>query len=297
MSYNITKTDGSKLIELVEEVINSEAVSNIGLIGKLSPNYGETQSNNFVHLAENFAAETFPKTPLKGMLCYRTDRKGLYICVNDNVDETNIEESWVKLPSVKFETLEPPASSAQKGDMWFNEETKKLYVFDSILKKWVCIGPDDYLNSISTTDVGETGDGSVYTYTYNFDKNKELNDTSYLATIKIIGKEIIPSDSSLYGIKETETAAWIVKMLINSYTKTINDEDAVMREIVGEPNYETIGRTLGVAQDWTVETKLEDVNHNLQVIVKGSPTNSKDELKIQWVINVEMTKVYDKGEI
>lgn len=295
MSYNIVRTDGSKLVELASEMIDSDTVSNIGLIGKLSPNYGETQSNNFVHLAENFASDIFPQSPLKGMLCYRTDRKGLYVCINDNVDETNLEESWVKLPSVKFETIEPPASSAQKGDMWFNEETKRLYVFDSILKQWVCVGPDDYLNSITRTDVGSTGDGSVYTYTFDFDKAKELNDTSYLVTINVVGKEIIPESSSLYGIKESETVAWTVRMLINSYTKTINDENAVVRTIVGEPNYETIGRTEGVAQDWTIDTKIDDVNHNLQVVLKGSPTNSKDELKVQWAVDIKMVKVYDKG--
>lgn len=295
MSYNIVRTDGSKLVELASEMIDSDTVSNIGLIGKLSPNYGETQSNNFVHLAENFASDIFPQAPLKGMLCYRTDRKGLYVCINDNVDETNLEESWVKLPSVKFESVEPPASSAQKGDMWFDENTKRLYVFDSDLKKWICVGPEDFYNSISKTEIGSTGDGSVYTYTFDFDKAKELNDTSYLVTINVIGKEIIPVTSSLYGIKETETVAWTVRMLINSYTKTINDENAVVRTIVGEPNYETIGRTLGVAQDWTIDTKIDDVNHNLQVVLKGSPTNSKDDLKVQWAVDIKMVKVYDRG--
>ena len=63
MTYNITKTNGTIVKELGENIIDFDTISYIGLIGKLSPNYGETQSNNFIHLAENFANATAPENP------------------------------------------------------------------------------------------------------------------------------------------------------------------------------------------------------------------------------------------
>ena len=86
MTYTIRHADNSKLIELESEIIDTETVSGIGLIGYLTPNYGETQSNNFVHLVENFANYTFPENPLKGQLFYKLSSNtdgSLYLCVSN----------------------------------------------------------------------------------------------------------------------------------------------------------------------------------------------------------------------
>lgn len=291
MSYEIYKTNGTKLV-IEDNTIDYDTVSNIALIGKLSPNYGADQSSNFVRLSENFANEEFPEKPLLGMLCYNTAKKGLFLCINQNVTEDNIDDCWLKLPNVKFETTQPAISTAQNGDLWFNNESKSLYIFDSSSKKWILIGPDGYLNKLTNNITATTGESGEYIYTYDFDANKEKANTSYLVTAKIVAKEIIPDTSSLYGTKATETAAWIVRMLINSYDYVVGGVSISKREIVGAPNYETIGKTSGAASDWTVQAMIESANQNLQIKLKGMPTSSKDKLKVNWTVNVEMMKVY-----
>ena len=137
MTYNITKTNGTIVKELGENIIDFDTRSSIGLIGKLSPNYGETQSNNFIHLAENFANATAPENPLVGMIYFNTIDKSLYMCTDE------IQKSWTKLVSMKFEQPKNPKT----GDMYYDKEHKQLYVYDDTIKtagKWVLIGPDNY---------------------------------------------------------------------------------------------------------------------------------------------------------
>lgn len=304
MTYSLTLSNGEDFKEIQENEIETilysktentnDATGGLALIGKLTANYGGHQSNNFIRLAENFANSYFPKDPLKGMLCYRSDKKSLYVCISETDNSKNEFENWMKLPSVILDTLEPDKKNAQNGDMWFKNDDKKLFIFDGETKSWICIGPEDYLYSINVSSALTTTEGNSCSYTYDFSGNNEANCSSYLATIKIIGKEIISESSDLFGHKATETASWIIKLLINSYDKINGDngDKTVIREIVGEPSYETIGRTSGVAKDWAVNVKLNTL-YNLQVDMVGEPTNSNNGMKMKWGINVEMNKIYD----
>lgn len=292
MSYSIKKTDGSELIELKENTgVNSSIVSNIGLISKLTPNYGGIQSENFIHLAENFANDTFPSNALKGMLCYRNDLQSLYLCINPFAN--NDDERWKKIPNVNLSSIEPNISSAEQGDFWFNEKSKKLFIFDKETKNWICIGPEDYLNKISLSLTAETGASDKYVYEYDFQNNKEYDNTSYLVQIKIIGKEIIQPTSSLYNTVIPQTAGWTIKCLINSYPTTIDDISFINREIIGNPCYELIGKSNGIAKDWNVDVKINS-NKNLEITTFGLPTSYIDETYVKWLINIEMNKVFDK---
>ena len=118
MTYNITRTNGFNLVDLDENVIDTTTISGIGLIGKLTPNYGETQSNNFVHLVENFSNEEFPENPITGQLCYRSDVKSLYLCVN----EQSIDK-WRKILLIIEQNTQPTATD---GILWFNTDTNVL---------------------------------------------------------------------------------------------------------------------------------------------------------------------------
>lgn len=292
MGYDIKKTDGTQIYGkegLAEGIIDNEKISNIGLIGKLYPNYGETQSNNFVHLAENFANESYPQNPLVGMLCYRKDLQSLYVCINENIlpEETR----WKKIPNVNISDYEPLVSAAEHGDLWFNDQDKKLYIFDKLNTKWIAIGPEDYLNKSSVTTQITSGASNETRFIYDFNENKEYDNTSYLATIKIIGKEIIQNDSTYSLNKETETGAWIVKCLINSFELKSSEQKYTERKIIGEPTYELIGKTNGVAENWDVKVLINN-DKNLEVIVYGEPTNYTDYTYINWLINIDMIKVF-----
>lgn len=305
MSYILTLTNGTKFGVIEEnEILGDDTLSGIGLIGKLSPNYGETQSNNFLHLTENFANTLFPEIALRGQLCYKynveTNEGSIYVCSNQYnahtestiFDDSIVEKYWIKLPTVKLDEKEPEVILAKNGDLWYNPKTKKLYVFDSDSSKWICVGPDDYLNTINETQVLESDSSPYATFTYNFDENKEFATTSYLVTAKVVGKEIFGEGTSYYGT-ETNTAGWIIKCLINSYAFNIGDETSVKREIVGHPTYEMIGKTDG-ADDWKAEMVIDNIDdYNLDINVYGKPKNAKTD-KVKWVVNLEMIKVYEE---
>lgn len=268
MTYSITKTDGTIIKELDENVIEFDVVSNIGLIGKLSPNYGETQSNNFIHLAENFAGINKPEKPLDGMTYFNTDDKSLYICTDAN------QKKWVKLLSIKYETSDNP----QNGDMYYDQDLKQLFIFDDSIEPlgdWVLIGPDNYTNKKKYNTVLETSNNlSETSYEIPFESN-----TSNLVTIKIVGSEKISEDSVNYGIKEPECSAWIYKLLVNSYITTNGD----IVKIIGSPTYELIGKT-----DNDFNIKLAIKENRLNITVSGQVSDKLS--KILWEIDAEVLK-------
>lgn len=271
MAYNITKTNGVKLKELEENVIDFDTLSKIGLIGKLSPNYGETQSNNFVHLAENFANNTAPETPLLGMVYFNTNDKSLYMCTDE------VQKKWTKLASIKFE----PTKDPQNGDMYYDVDQHQLFVYDGTIKpygEWVLIGPDNYTNKRKYSTVLTTSSNMYESnYEVNFDSK-----TSNLITVKIVASEKISEKSTSYGRKVPECSAWIYKMLVNSYVTT--DGDVV--KIVGSPTYEIIGQTNG-ATKWSINPTIVDNRLLISVVGKVDDVLSS----INWEIDVEVLKV------
>lgn len=271
MVYNITKTNGIKLKELEENVIDFSTVSNIGLIGKLSPNYGETQSNNFIHLAENFASNEAPELPLLGMVYFNTNDKTLYMCTDE------IQKIWTKLVAMKFE----PTKDPQTGDMYYNENQHQLFVYDDTIKpygEWVLIGPDNYTNKKKYATVLKTSNNM---YESNYELSFDAN-TSNLITVKIVANEKISEKSNNYGKKLPECSAWIYKMLVNSYL-TLDGEDVKM---IGSPSYEIIGQT-DKAIDWKITPSINDNRLLLTVFGKADDVLST----IDWEIDVEVLKV------
>ena len=93
-----------------------------------------------------------------------------------------------------------------------------------------------------------------------------------------------------YGVRKPESAAWIYKMLVNSYT---NENANQVIEIVGNPNYELIGRTSGEALNWTVNPQI--YNNYLRIRVNGvgttSPVITSEMDSVEWEIDVEIIKV------
>lgn len=78
MAYNITKTDGSPLVTIPDNTLNTTA-SSLTLIGRNAVNFGLAIDQNFVNLLQNFAKNTAPVHPLKGQIWYDTNLNGLRI--------------------------------------------------------------------------------------------------------------------------------------------------------------------------------------------------------------------------
>jgi hypothetical protein len=70
MSYNINRADGTNLLVLTDNTVNTKY--SVTFIGKMVPNYGTAVNTNFLRLLENSAAATAPLIPVRGQLWYDT---------------------------------------------------------------------------------------------------------------------------------------------------------------------------------------------------------------------------------
>lgn len=282
MSYNIKKTNGEPLfgeMGLPENQVDINKTP-LALVGKLTPDYGNYQSENFVHLLENFACDVFPSNPLRGQLAYNTSNNCLYVCVDDKLGE------WTKILSIRFEQQSNP----QPGDMYYDIESKKLYVYDETVGEygdWVLIGPSNFKNKKTDATVLETDrDIKTASYSINFDA-----ETSNLVTLKVVACEKMDKDlHPNYGARNPECASWIFKMLVQTYKLSSGAMETV---IVGEPNYELIGRTSGEALNWQVKPVIYE--NMLQINVSGVGDDNQlitpDMDRVDWEIDIEIVKV------
>lgn len=278
MSYDIRKTNGKEVIPggLDDETVDTERLSGIALIGYLTPNYGREQSENFVHLAENFANKKFPENPIKGQLFYKYSddepKNSLYLCV-DETEGLNDNIRWKKLPLVYVGDNEP-AGNWKTGDMWYNSNNKSFNMYDESLNSWVKIGPEDYKKT-ETKIVSNEGASSNDLIIMDFD-NYDVQ-TSYLVTIEVVGKEY--NDQNYLDI--CATGAWKIQLLINSYRK---NSQLPKIEIVGQPDYELIGTN---NNSWNVNVEL----NNNKLVVKPEGEGFNTSSSIRWIAKVDILKV------
>lgn len=275
MSYNITKTDGSELIELQKEIKDTQTISGISLIGYLIANYGKEQSENFVHLTENFADVKFPEKSLVGQLCYKKSSSSsgdgsLYVCISESGDDL---EKWKKLPLVYIGTSSEISLNSDyiTGDMWYDTENKCFKMYDEEMNNtgdWIIIGPSDYNHTIEgIAENLELIDFSKLGAKYGFNN-------AYLITLYIIGRK--PNDQEYTN--SSDCCGWKVQLLVNDYQNASSDNSNV--SIIGNPNYELIGTT---NNNMTIQVKIE----NGKLVL-----NTVDDNNIKWVTKYNLLKVW-----
>ena len=81
-TYNIYKSDGTLLTTISDGTINTTSTS-LGLPGRLYSGYGQVFDTNYVHLMENFAAQTAPNNAIRGQLWYNITSNVLSIATID----------------------------------------------------------------------------------------------------------------------------------------------------------------------------------------------------------------------
>jgi hypothetical protein len=123
MSYNITKTDGTTLTQLVDGNIDQIA-TDLTLIGKNASGYGQYLNDNFVWLLENFASTTQPNHPITGQLWFDTTENRLKV-----YDGTAFKVSG---GTVVSNTV---PSSITAGDIWIDSTRQQLYFNDGVSTK------------------------------------------------------------------------------------------------------------------------------------------------------------------
>jgi hypothetical protein len=120
MAYQINKTDGTLLTEIVDSAIDQDA-TDLTLIGKNVSGYGEYINENFIKLLENFASETQPTNPIKGQLWYDTTENRLKA----------YDGSTFRLGSGPIVAPEVTANLVQ-GDLWIDSAENQLYFYDGV---------------------------------------------------------------------------------------------------------------------------------------------------------------------
>jgi hypothetical protein len=135
MAYYITTTQGAPIATVQDATINTAALS-ITLIGRDYAGYGAFLNENFVHILENFAANTAPNGALTGQLWYDTSTNIL------NVWNTSLNK-WKPISSSISAAVAPTAVTSTVGDLWWNNSLNQLNVYSGATNGWILIGPPD----------------------------------------------------------------------------------------------------------------------------------------------------------
>ena len=276
MSYIITRTNGDLLLEngLPENTIDTKTVP-VALIGKLIADYGTYQSNNFVHLLENFANSSEPENPINGMIWFNTTDNTVYVCVEETTHE------WRKFAFIQ---TTPPANP-DTGDLYYNPETHKFYIYDSGLLDWVFIGPVDVGSIIEGTD--ELISDSSGTFICNIPLPTEATCN---IDIKLIGREIL--DTSVLGLRLPECGTWNIQCCASSYIFESGGISSTVYDLVNQPFVQKIAAT-DIADKWDINLEANNTTASLQIKINASGIKTPAGFggSVKWKVYYKMIKV------
>jgi len=120
MAYEVNKSDGEVLVNLVDGEVDNTSTS-LNLLGKNYLGYGELIAENFVHMLENFASSTPPgDEALTGQLWFNTGENRLAVRDGDT--------QWKTLAHLVSKSTKP-TDVARLGDFWWDSTNKSLKVY------------------------------------------------------------------------------------------------------------------------------------------------------------------------
>jgi len=117
MSYQLNKTDGTLLLDLIDGQIDT-ASTNLTLVGRNYTGYGEYFNENFIRLLENFANSAAPSNPLTGQLWWDNTEQRLKV-----YDGT----VWKASGGPIVQNTRPQMVA---GDLWIDNLNNQVYAFD-----------------------------------------------------------------------------------------------------------------------------------------------------------------------
>jgi hypothetical protein len=117
MSYIINKSNGEKLAEVSAGSIDSS--TDLTLVGKNYPGYGDILNQNVIYLLENFANTVPPAKPLRGQTWYDYNSRKLKIYSGN---------SFKSLARLESSSTIPTESAV--GDLFWDTSLQQLKVFN-----------------------------------------------------------------------------------------------------------------------------------------------------------------------
>tara|TARA_B110000503_G_scaffold99799_1_gene149275 strand:+ start:5106 stop:7079 length:1974 start_codon:yes stop_codon:yes gene_type:complete len=126
MSYQLNKTDGTLLTDLIDGQIDVNS-TNLTLVGRNYTGYGEAFNENFIKLLESFANTAAPSNPLTGQVWWDTSEQRLK--VYDGL-------VWKASGGPYVQNTRPQMVA---GDLWIDNLNNQVYAYDG--SDLMLIGP------------------------------------------------------------------------------------------------------------------------------------------------------------
>ena len=117
MSYQLNKTDGTLLTDLIDGQIDTNS-TNLVLVGRNYTGYGEYFNENFIKLLENFSNTAAPSNPITGQLWWDSTTQRLQV-YNGTV--------WKSSGGPIVQTTQPQMVA---GDLWIDSLNNQVYAYD-----------------------------------------------------------------------------------------------------------------------------------------------------------------------
>jgi len=145
MVYIINNYDGSQLVGINDQTINSTATS-LRLPGRDYKPYGEVIVENLVWMLQHFSGVTPPLRAVQGQIWYDSGLKVLKV-----YDST----MWLTIGKASTGTAFP--DTGQDGQLFYHTTKKQLFVWDLTLWKLIApIGAQDGSDPVSVSQIGHT---------------------------------------------------------------------------------------------------------------------------------------------
>lgn len=126
MAYTINKTSGAPLTVVADGTVDN--TTDITLIGKNYPGYGELLNENLVRLMENFSNTSAPTSPVAGQLWWDSTNSLLKVYTG---------ASFKNLGGATASSSAP--TSTVTGDLWWDTANAQLKAYNG--SGWTTIGP------------------------------------------------------------------------------------------------------------------------------------------------------------
>jgi hypothetical protein len=127
MAYTINNSRSNVITVVADGTLDN--TTDLTLIGKNYPGYGEILNENFIKLLENFANDSEPTSPQTGQLYYNTASNELKIRT----------PSGFKKVGGAIASGQQPSIGTVTGDLWWDTGNGQLKTYNG--STWVVIGP------------------------------------------------------------------------------------------------------------------------------------------------------------